>query len=84
MPLFYFNVRDGRTMLDDVGTELPNLAAAREQAIRTSGEILRDGASPAMWAGQPWSMWVTDAPTGGGNTLFTLNFSATEGKGTDQ
>lgn len=81
MSLFYFNIRDGRTMLDEVGTELPSLAAAREQAISTSGQILKNGAGPAMWAGEPWCMWVTDAPNGGGKTLFTLRFSAEAGTG---
>jgi hypothetical protein len=79
MSLFYFNIRDGRTMLDGIGTELSGLAAARQEAIRCSGEILRNGAGPAMWAGEAWRMWVTDQPNGGGKTLFTLKFSAADG-----
>ena len=82
MPQYYYNIRDGRTILDNEGVELPDLAAAREMAILNSGEILKNGAGPAMWAGEPWRMWVTDAPNGGGKTLFTLTFSATEGEGT--
>ena len=82
MPLFYFNIRDGRTMVDDVGTELPNLPAARQEALRASGEILRNGAGPAMWAGEPWRMWVRDQPNGGGKTFFTLKFSAADGEET--
>lgn len=80
MARYYFNVHDGNTLLDDDGVELPTLAAAREMAIVHSGEILKNGAGPAMWAGEAWRMWVTDAPSGGGKTLFTLRFSATEGE----
>ena len=40
MPRYYFHV-DGD---DDEGAELPNDAAAREQARETFGEMIRDGA----------------------------------------
>ena len=78
MPRYYFNVRDGRIIHDNEGVELSDLAAARQMAIESSGEILKDGAGPAMWSGQPWHMWVTDAPDGGGKTFFTLTFSASD------
>jgi hypothetical protein len=81
MPRYYFNINDGRMILDEEGTELPSLAAAREEAIRNSGEILRNGAGPALWAGEPWRMWVTDEPAGGGKILFTLKFSAEDNEG---
>jgi hypothetical protein len=55
-------------------------AAARDEAVRTSGEILRDGAASHLWSGKPWRMWVTQAD-GGGKTLFTLTFHATHGDG---
>jgi hypothetical protein len=77
---YYFNVKDGKTILDDEGTELPSLEAARKAAIEHSGEILKDGAGDSLWTGQPWRLWVTDAPAGGGKTLFTLKFSAVEGE----
>jgi hypothetical protein len=81
MPRFYFNVQDGHTSLDDEGQELASLAEARRLAIVHSGEILRDGGSDGLWTGEPWRMWVTDEPAGGGKTLFTLKFSAAEGEG---
>ena len=81
MPRYYFNVQDGHIALDDEGQELPNLAEARQLAIVHSGEILRDGATDALWAGEPWRMWITDAPGGAGQTLFTLKFSAADGEG---
>jgi hypothetical protein len=82
MRRYYFNVHDGSTILDEEGTEFPSLAAARNAAIVHSGEILKDGAAAALWAGEPWRMWVTDAPNGGGETLFTLRFSGADGEGT--
>jgi hypothetical protein len=76
MSRYYFNVRDGHTTFDDEGMELSSFAAARDLAITYSGELLRDGVAASLWAGEPWCMWVTDAPADEGNTLFTLEFSA--------
>ena len=78
MTRYYFNVHDGQSVIDNEGVELPSLDAARKLAIEHSGEILKNGAGPAMWAGEPWRLWVTDAPGGCGKTLFTLCFTAIE------
>ncbi len=78
MARYYFHVQDGRTILDDEGVELPDLDAARKEAIRASGEALRDGIDAGIWAGESWRMWVTAAPGGNGHTFFTLRFSASE------
>jgi hypothetical protein len=79
MPRYYFNLKDGRLSLDEEGIEFPDIHAARKEAVRYSGEVLRDGAGESLWAGEPWRLWVTDAPGGKGNTFFTLSFSAVEG-----
>jgi hypothetical protein len=81
MPRYYYHVHDGRRILDDEGTDMPGLGAARGLAIARSGEILTDGAAGSLWSGEPWRMWVTDGPNGDGKTLFTLRFEATEGDG---
>ena len=78
MPRYYFHLRDGRESLDDEGTELVDLPAARSEALKYSGELLRDGGGNGVWNGEPWQLWVTDQPSGKGNTLFRLNFSAAE------
>jgi hypothetical protein len=78
MPRFYFHVNDDRTILDEEGTELPDMEAARREAITTAGEMLRDGSGAVVWGGKPWRMWVTDLPGGGGKPMFTLRFSASE------
>src|ERR1700680_3465421 len=41
MPRYFFNVEDDRTIIDQEGTDLPNLRAAREEAVSTSAELLR-------------------------------------------
>jgi len=39
MPRYFFNVEDDRTIIDQEGTDLPNLRAAREEAVSTSSEL---------------------------------------------
>ncbi len=80
MPRYFFNLKDGRTTLDHEGTELPDIQTARREAVRFTGEVLRDRPDQTLWAGEPWRLWVTDQPNGRGKTLFTLNFWAVEGE----
>jgi hypothetical protein len=43
MPRYFFDIHDGaRSTTDDVGVELDELEAARQEAARTLGEIARD------------------------------------------
>ena len=44
MPRFFFNVYEETTTIDEVGVELPDLAAAREAAIEEARAILGDEA----------------------------------------
>jgi hypothetical protein len=69
MARFYFNVDDGKEpAVDDLGVELPDLAAARKEAAMFAGEMLKDGPDE-FWNVQGWRMAVTDAA---GLTLFTI------------
>jgi len=55
MPLYYFHLSfGGRTVTDDEGVELPNRAAAREEALA----VIRDLSNPEV-AGNPrrWASW---------------------------
>ena len=80
MPRYFFHFEDGQVSLDEDGTDCPDLACAREEALATAGQMLRDTASSeSFWSGQPWRLWVTDGPSGSGETLFTLRFSAEAG-----
>jgi hypothetical protein len=74
MPLFFFHVYDGRTALDDEGTELPDVYTAQAEAICMSGEILRDMGAK-FWDGTEWRMEVADERS---QILFALHFSAEE------
>ncbi|MGU3417012.1 DUF6894 family protein [Methylobacterium sp. D54C] len=59
MPRFYFNVHDGKSGLDALGTDLPDLATARTEAVRLAGEILRDEAQHIVHD-DDWRLEVTD------------------------
>ena len=58
--------------------ELPDLEAARDEAVSAAGQILRNGAAKALWTGKPWRMWVTQSPFAKEKPLFVLRFSVTE------
>lgn len=74
MPRYFYHVYDGYSSLDTDGTELPDIYTAQAQAIRTSGEILRDMGA-RFWDGTAWRMEVADER---GQILFVLRFSAEE------
>jgi hypothetical protein len=74
MPRYFFHAFDGYSTLDTQGTELPDIYAAQEQAIRTSGEILRDMGGK-FWDGTDWKLEMADEH---GQVLFVLCFSAEE------
>lgn len=71
MPRFHFNIYDGVTALDREGIALPDLDAARVEAIRFAGESLRDDAH-RLRLGEDWHMDVTDET---GLILFRLDFN---------
>jgi hypothetical protein len=72
MPRYFFNVIDGRSIIDNQGSELAGLKEARVEAIQLAGAILRDEGD-TFWNGQEWHMDVTDAS---GQSVLKLRFSA--------
>ena len=78
MPRYYFHIEDDRTLIDHIGVDLPDLEAARDEAVRAAGQLLRNGQAKALWTGKPWRMWVTQSPFANEKPLFVLRFSATE------
>jgi hypothetical protein len=74
MPLFHFHVEDGQPAVDPGGFELPDLAAAKCEAIQMAGRIICDAAG-AFWDRAEWSMTVTDES---GLTLFNLQIVGTD------
>ena len=74
MPRYFFHVIDGTAVRDQDGTELASIDVAQEEAIRMSGEILRDMGARVS-DGTKWRLEVTDQE---GDVLFVLHFSAEE------
>ena len=73
---YYFNIKDGQEVLDDEGMELPDMDAVKNEAVQSSSDMLKEIYGEHFWTGEPWLLWVTDQPNGGGNTMLTLTFSA--------
>ena len=74
MPRYFFHVFDGISKPDLEGSECEDIYIAQSEAIRMTGEIMRDlGAK--FWDGDDWRLEVTDAD---GRKLFIVRFSAEE------
>jgi hypothetical protein len=78
VPRFHFHVRDGQTHPDAVGTDLPDVTAAKVHAVEVSSELLK-GHAKSFWTEGEWTLEVTDDT---GLTLFTLHFLAIEAPAT--
>jgi hypothetical protein len=74
MARYFFHIRNGRTSLDEEGTELGGLDAVRDEALRTAGVCLVE-LGEEFWRHARWTMWVVDEA---GVTVLRLNFSAGE------
>lgn len=72
MALHYFHISNGHTTLDDRGTDLPALADVRRVAVHTAHELLNLGNDDHLWTSEPWRVWVTDQPDGGGLTIASI------------
>jgi hypothetical protein len=72
MPRYFFHVYDDVPIPDLEGTECPDIYVAQSEAVRMSGEIMRDlGAN--FWTGSEWRLEVTDAIQ---RVLFIIRFTA--------
>jgi hypothetical protein len=73
MPMFYFNVHDSDVLMsDDEGTDLPDVAAAREHATVVAKEIMfrRD-----QMMDRDWSRWKMSVHDDEGSELLEFTFS---------
>lgn len=68
MDRFYFHIEYGQTFPDEEGTELPDIAAARNAAVSLLGEMLKDDGDK-FWTKPNITITVTDAS---GLVLWTL------------
>ena len=76
MPRCFFNIKDGETVLDEEGVELVDLAAIQHEALHSTAGMIQSMEGQHFWSGEPWELWVTDQPSGGGSRLFTLVLTA--------
>ena len=74
MPVYYFNVKDSVDYTDEKGVELPDLAAAKEEAVNHFGEVLQ-ARGEAFTGRSEWQVTVTDDRR---LVLLTFTFSMTE------
>jgi uncharacterized protein DUF6894 len=58
MPRYYFSLTNGRTFNDTDGLELPDLAAARKEAIGFARDLIRMKPERRDWSS--WAVRVTD------------------------
>lgn len=72
MPRYFFNTQNGRLFVDEEGTELPDLSAARAAAVRLAGEVLRDEGEAFLCT----SAWHLDVADETGSVLFSLDVLA--------
>ena len=73
MPRYFFNLHDGLTLPDTVGSEHADLLSARQEAVDTLAERLK-GALLKKTDISAWLMNVTDDK---GFTVIVLSFAAT-------
>ncbi|MFN6980454.1 MAG: DUF6894 family protein [Brevundimonas sp.] len=74
MPHFYFHTENGDCIRDDQGEDLPDIDAAREEAVTVLGEILRYRGA-AFWETASFSVIVTDAD---GRTVVSVTAKASD------
>lgn len=72
MPLYFFNVHDGRTLPDEFGTELSGVEEARVEAVKLAGVLLGDDPD-SFWTGDDWTLDVSDEQ---GQVVLRLTFRA--------
>jgi len=76
LPRFHFHIMDGTDLFDRDGLQLPDVAAAKLEAIRLAGAVLSESRAGSIWQDQPWQMIVNDDPTPNtGLAHFTLTLT---------
>ena len=71
---FYFHTENGKSFTDDVGTEPPDLDAARSEVLKVIGRVAADN-SAGFWAHQTLKLFVADHS---GMILVTLELTGAD------
>ncbi|HZW48058.1 MAG TPA: hypothetical protein VFF61_11060 [Microvirga sp.] len=74
MPRYFFHVHDGSEQPDREGSELVDMGQVRSEAVRLTGEILRDMGG-RFWRHPEWRLTVTDES---GAAVLGLRVTANE------
>lgn len=74
MSRFFFHLNDGTEHPDRLGSDLPDLEAARGHAAAYLGGLLRHGGE-SVWNGEDWRLNVADET---GLVLLTIHLFAFE------
>jgi hypothetical protein len=69
MPRYYFSLANGRPFDDVDGLELPDIEAARTEAIGFAGDLMR--MEPER---RDWSQWIVRVTDEDRNQVFDLPF----------
>jgi hypothetical protein len=69
---YFFNIRDGQNIKDTVGTELPDLASVRTEAVEATTEIIKG----RLLANSDSASWVVQVTDEAGFTVMVLSLSA--------
>lgn len=72
MSRYFFDIKDGQDFPDLSGSDWPDLAAARVEAVRFSAEVLKE-MPERFWHCEEWTMLVSNHDR---KLLFTLKFRA--------
>jgi hypothetical protein len=72
MPMYYFHLYDNVPLRDEDGTELINLAAARDHAAGVARELTFKSAD---FMQENWSKWTMRVHDHAGTELFSLDMS---------
>lgn len=59
MPRYFFHVVNSQVLVDHSGTECASIEAARAEAIRAAGDMLKEMGGQ-HWHVRRWYMFVTD------------------------
>jgi hypothetical protein len=69
MPIYHFHLQDEKTLRDDAGSTLPDIAAAREHAIGVAKELTFRS---EKMLGQDWSRWTLRVEDSEGKEILSL------------
>ncbi|MBY3397600.1 hypothetical protein HFN88_33835 [Rhizobium laguerreae] len=73
MARYFFNVHDGISLIDTVGSEHPDVQSARHEAVETIAERLKG----ALLKDSDISAWLMNVTDERGFTVIVLSFTAT-------